>query len=259
MPAGKRPAFQFYPGDWLRDPAVRSVSLAARGLWTDMLCLMFESDRKGYLCVNGKPVSAAVLARMTGGTTDEVSQLLTELEASGVFSRTEHGMIYSRRMVRDENKRQLCKEAGKRGGNPVLLNGSTLKGHSKGSPRVGVKPKLTPSSSSSSSETSEEVSPPLPPNLDTAEFRSAWEDWLAFRRKKRKPVSEDGGRDTLADLAKYGPEIAVATIRRSIRSDWQGLFPEREGERGKSSPGRKAATLEDLAKLEEEMHRGRST
>jgi len=33
--ASKRPAFQFYPGDWRRDTALQSVSLAARGLWIE--------------------------------------------------------------------------------------------------------------------------------------------------------------------------------------------------------------------------------
>ena len=47
----------FYPGDWFKDPALRSVSLAARGLWIDMLCLMFEGDHRGYLPhATGKPV-----------------------------------------------------------------------------------------------------------------------------------------------------------------------------------------------------------
>jgi hypothetical protein len=87
----------------------------------DMLSLMHENDRRGYLQVNGKPVTAELLARMTGGSTDEVSRLLQELEDSGVYSRTEDGCIYSRRMVRDEHKRALCAEAGRRGGgNPAF-------------------------------------------------------------------------------------------------------------------------------------------
>lgn len=28
----KLPSFQFYPGDWMKDPSLRSVSLEARGL-----------------------------------------------------------------------------------------------------------------------------------------------------------------------------------------------------------------------------------
>ncbi len=59
MSASKLPAFQFYPGDWLKDPAVRSLPLEARGLWIDLLCIMHESDRRGYLELNGNGVSFA--------------------------------------------------------------------------------------------------------------------------------------------------------------------------------------------------------
>jgi biotin operon repressor len=86
----------------MKDPAVRSVTVAARGLWIDMLCLMHESDRRGYLQhATGRPVSAEQLARMTGCSASEVARLLRELEECGVFSRTEAGVIYNRRMVLD--------------------------------------------------------------------------------------------------------------------------------------------------------------
>ena len=128
----KQPGFYLYTGDWMKDPALRSVSYAARGLAIDMFVLMHESDRRGYLQLNGKPVTAEQLARMTGGSTDEVSRLLQELMDSGVFSCTDEGMYYSRRMVREEAKREKCAAAGKKGGgNPIL----TFKGQDKGSPK----------------------------------------------------------------------------------------------------------------------------
>lgn len=131
---GKLPASQWYWADWMKDPAVRSVSYAARGLWMDMLSIMHQSDRRGYLQVNGKPVTAELLARMTGGSTDDVSRLLQELDDSGVFSRSETGIIYNRRMVRDEHKRALCSEAGKKGGgNPTFI------GQTKGPPKGSAK------------------------------------------------------------------------------------------------------------------------
>jgi len=149
----KQPGFYLYTGDWMKDPALRSVSYAARGLAIDMFVLMHESDRRGYLQLNGKPVTAEQLARMTGGSTDEVSRLLQELMDSGVFSCTDEGMYYSRRMVREEAKREKCAAAGKKGGgNPIL----TFKGQDKGSPKgtdkglleiekeIEVKPKEKP-------------------------------------------------------------------------------------------------------------------
>lgn len=93
----------------MKDPELRSVSVGARGLWIDMLSLMFECDRRGHLTVNGKPVTAEMLARMTGVSTDEVSRYLQELDNSGVFSRLEDGTIYSRRQIRDEHDRTKTK------------------------------------------------------------------------------------------------------------------------------------------------------
>jgi hypothetical protein len=192
----KLPSFQFYPGDWMKDPGLRSVSLEARGLWMDMLCLLFESGRRGYLQhATGKPVTPEQLARMTGGSTEQVSRLLQELEDSGVFSRTEHGTIYSRRMIRDERKRSACSEAGKKGGGNPDFHGTkdlrpTFKGQSKGQSKGGCKgeSKQNPKASSSiSSSTSSSKQTPLPP-----EGGSEAEDlfpvfWEHYPLKVKKP------------------------------------------------------------------------
>lgn len=138
----KYPAFWFYPGDWMKDTDLRAVSVAARGLWMDLLCLMWESDKRGYLVLSsGKTATTEQLARMTGNAPEFVAELVTELEECGVASRTEEGVLFSRRMVRDESKRRKCSKAGKKGGgNPRLRTfkgGSKghVKGESKGTPK----------------------------------------------------------------------------------------------------------------------------
>ena len=108
------PAILFYTGDWLKDPAVRCMSLGARGLWIDMLCLMYESPTRGYLSLmDGKPVTAVQLARMVGGTLKEIESLLSEMRGCGTFSVTDDGVMFSRRMVADEELRELKSKAGK--------------------------------------------------------------------------------------------------------------------------------------------------
>ena len=172
----KRPAFQFYPGDWLRDTGLRSCSAAARGLWMDILCFMHEGSPYGYLKVNHKVILAPNLARMCGLTLEETEGCLAELAEAGVFETDEEGVIFSRRMIRDEelrNKRAAC---GHLGGNPTL----------KDNPKVGVclstevKQKPTPSSSSSSSSsntsTKVEVGAPKKSYLLDEEF------WAEMRR-----------------------------------------------------------------------------
>jgi hypothetical protein len=116
----KRPAFQFYPGDWLRATELRACSVGARGLWIDMICLMHEGSPYGHLKVGGKVIHAANLARMVGATLSEAEGWLGELEEAGVFSRDDAGCIFSRRMVRDEEVRAARAAGGILGGNPAL-------------------------------------------------------------------------------------------------------------------------------------------
>lgn len=111
-----QPAIWFYPGDWLREPGLRSCSLEARGLWIDTISLMHEGQPYGHLRF-GKDILPAVLpiilARMVGSDATTVERCLTELEEAGVFNRTESGVIYSRRMVRDAEIRRKRAEGGK--------------------------------------------------------------------------------------------------------------------------------------------------
>jgi len=97
----KRPSLQFYPGDWLRDAALRSVSFAARGLWIDLLCLMHDGDPYGHLAVNGAALSPATVAQMVGAAPKVYAKLFAELAAAGIPSTRPDGMVYSRRLVRD--------------------------------------------------------------------------------------------------------------------------------------------------------------
>lgn len=162
----RRPAILFYSGDWLKDPSLRACGLAARGLWIDMLCFMHQSPDLGHLrSPAGKPLTIEQLSRMTGSQPSEVSALVAELESLGVCSRTEDGAIYCRRMVRDEEKRRLSVEAGKKGGNPALKPEGRVNPPDKGGEAGGLTPgltggiKLSSSSSSSSSSRSKDSCP----------------------------------------------------------------------------------------------------
>lgn len=100
----KLPAIQFYPGDWLRDN-VSGCSLEAQGLWLRMLILMHDCERYGYLAMNGAPIPPDSIARRCGCTPAQYATLLAELTAHGVPGVSQDGTIYSRRMVRDSQKR----------------------------------------------------------------------------------------------------------------------------------------------------------
>ena len=111
-----RPAFQWYPDDWLSEAGLRTCELSARGLWIDLLCFMFRMPERGKLRINRRPMSLAELSRMVGKPEAEVEANLKQLLDLGVAEKSDDGTIYSRRMVADESKRQAKVRAGRKGG-----------------------------------------------------------------------------------------------------------------------------------------------
>jgi hypothetical protein len=99
------PWLQFYPSDWLSD-SVAGCSLAAQGLWFRMLFVAHNSQRYGYLEADGRAIPDEQLGRRCGcANVEGYRTLLAELFSAGVPSRTPEGVIYSRRMVRDQQDR----------------------------------------------------------------------------------------------------------------------------------------------------------
>lgn len=138
----KRPAFQFYPGDWLRSTDLRSVSVGARGLWIEMICLMHEGQPYGYLRVGNKGIDNGTLARISGCSVSECDMWTAELLAAGVCSK-EGDTYLCRRMIRDERIRNSRAA----GGIKSIEHPNTCK------PRVPLTPPLgvPPASASASS------------------------------------------------------------------------------------------------------------
>ncbi len=171
----KRPAFQFYPADWRKDPALSACSLAARGLWIELMCIAHEGGTYGVLSINGKPMAPAQIARMVGESPSSVVKLLAELEDAGVFSRDEQGCIFSRRMVKDEHVRNVRADAGRLGGNPKLLK-------QKDKQKDNREPPPSSSSSSSSSEKEDSAGEPA----ESPGFAEFWKAWPSNDRKQAK-------------------------------------------------------------------------
>lgn len=86
---------------------------------------MHQSEKRGFLEINGKKIPENSLSMMLHLDKQKLSKSLGKMRDLGIFSETESGVIYCRRMVRDEEIRQIRKEAGKKGGNPNLLNQKT--------------------------------------------------------------------------------------------------------------------------------------
>uniref|UniRef100_A0A6M3XX50 Uncharacterized protein n=1 Tax=viral metagenome TaxID=1070528 RepID=A0A6M3XX50_9ZZZZ len=111
------PYMPFYVGDWRKAPDIRALTLEERALWFEMLCLMWESPRRGYLTVDGEtPIDDKTLARMIGEDSSVITEIKQVLASVSIYSVEETtGIIYNRRMVKDENIRLSKSIAGKLG------------------------------------------------------------------------------------------------------------------------------------------------
>lgn len=189
----KLPAFQFYPGDWMKDPDLRRCSLAARGVWVDMLCLMFECEQRGVLATGGSPWSRTDVAQAVGGNGDVTLRCIDELVAKGVCKVREDGALYSKRQVEDEEKRAETRQRVANHREKHSCNAVS---------NASVTPTYQPSSSSVSSSASAAEEPPvalghernrsMPPILESIPgFRDAWERWmvdLSARNRGKSPT-----------------------------------------------------------------------
>lgn len=112
----KNPSDMMYWNDWANDPNLRACSLAARGLWMEMLCIMARAIPYGELRIERKPLSNIELARLVGATPRAVEILLQELSEKSVFDRTKGRVIFNRRMKRQRILSESRANAGRKGG-----------------------------------------------------------------------------------------------------------------------------------------------
>lgn len=178
---GKQPAFQFFPGDWFKDPELRSCSLEARGAWFEIICLMVECKPMGLLSTSGVAWDEERIAMALGGCDNSVTRAIEELKTKGVLRKNHHGFFFSKRLVelRRErvkwNKRKKNQRVRAKNVLPdVPLDVSPLSHLSSSSS----------SSSSSTSKTKEREETPSAPNGAFDGF------WLSYPRKVGRKEAE---------------------------------------------------------------------
>jgi hypothetical protein len=208
----KNPSSVWYWNDWLLDPGVRMCSMAARGFWLEMLAIAAAATPYGHVVINGAPCSICDLATATNQRKQDVSRWIRELEKRGVFSRTEDGTIFCRRMVREaEARREKASHRGKarppkvahpqRDTNqPDLLDNSSRKTE-----------KFTDSDSDSVavSQDSPSTSKPLPESLDAPRARPE-------SSEKHGKGNPEGGRCAPLDRPPKSPALK-AKIRAQLQ------------------------------------------
>lgn len=121
----------FMPGDWLRNAKLRRCSLAERGAWIEVMCLLHDSDTYGVLHWPLKEIAAAanvplptikalaakdVLKGCDTGACAGFSFVPTtgrkENDPVILLAAQEGPVWYSSRMLRDEYIRQVRADAG---------------------------------------------------------------------------------------------------------------------------------------------------
>lgn len=202
---------KFYTSDWRNDPALKMCSMAARGLWIEMICLMHQATPYGHLLVNGQCPTDAQLAVLVGAPSDQIAALLGELEAAGIFSRTKEGTIYSRKLSRMAKKAATARNNGRKGGNPSLRKERDNQPSDKGRVKGEDKPQK-PEARSQSSSVSKDTAPPGARDPSKVVF----DEGVALLARSGLP--EKRARPILGKWrSQYGDEAVISALGRAQR------------------------------------------
>jgi hypothetical protein len=106
---------------------------------------MFLSPQPGYLIVNDQILDKELVRKFAGIEKKLFNKIWKELNEFGIIKSDERGVFFSKRMIEDEQLREIRRGFGSLGGNPNLNPKVNIKVNQK------VNQKPTPSSSSSSS------------------------------------------------------------------------------------------------------------
>ena len=104
----KRPAFQLYTGDWLKDPNLSMCTPLTRGIWIDLICSIHELNSNGK--ITG---SYEQLSRICRCTKNEITNAIDELKNTKTANVTicnGNVTVTSRRMKREYEERDNTKK-----------------------------------------------------------------------------------------------------------------------------------------------------
>jgi hypothetical protein len=138
--SGKAPSIQFYYKDWLTDERLTRASKRAKGVWIDLIAISCDLPTPGVFRDENGSFSGRVVVELLSGSRRENNAGFNELVRRNIIKQDGDGTFYIKRVKRDMELRRIRRDAGKKGGNPILLNQS---------PNQNAKQKPTPSSSTS--------------------------------------------------------------------------------------------------------------
>jgi len=215
------------------------VGPEVRGVWIDLLCAMMNAEPYGHLAVNGKPMSDEQAARLTGIDIGTFKAILKEIEDAGISSRTDAGMLYSRRLVRDYEKFMAASANGKKGGgNPALskqANTDSKQESRDQKPEArSQKPEARGALKVPFKGTNKDVV--IPDCLANVEgFADAFAAWVEYRAAKRAKATERVKATILKRLSER-PDQAVAALDTCMAAGWTDVKWDWIDNRNKAQP-----------------------
>ena len=196
---------QFNPNDWWQEPGLRAATLATRGAWIDICCLMWKSPHRGVLELpNGCSPDAQQLARILGCSEQELSTVQAELYGLAIADKSSDGRMICRRMLREASTARVRSEKAARGGkakaaraqgllNPAIRETESPKDRESEKPRTE---KENPDLGRDGSETArpDKSSPasPTDPKADENEKAVKVRNWFAACYQKVNGVDIPG-------------------------------------------------------------------
>ena len=118
----KRPAFLFYPGDFLKDPGLSTLDYHHIGVFITLLCYAHQAGGELRYCEGGDPFTISDLAQTLGLEADETQKVIDTLIRRGCLKkRDDDGCLYNARMVRDCEEAQEYHENRKRASHAGVL------------------------------------------------------------------------------------------------------------------------------------------
>lgn len=243
---GKRPSFQFYPGDWLKDVCLSGCSPQTRGIWIDLLCHIDQLETGE---ITGTIQAMSQRCRCTPA---QMRKAIKELEETGTAFVQKNGKkitVHSKRMLRDSEKRRAEQERKNAERTSAKGNPSEI------CPAV-VRDLSTPSSSSTSSSDiihTQKADPHWPDPI-IAELEKVWpEDARRSKAKIMESVSSainasPDPDDARARMLKNAP-LYLAECDREDRfvkhlqnwiadGDWSAEYSEKPNAASRSKKGR---------------------
>ena len=233
-------SFRWWINDYMTSTVRRRCSLEARGLYLDILMLLYSSPRPGYACetVNGTLRYLDQQEILSDVGADDRGSLFAQLETWGALIRDEDGWYNPKAVEVAENEidfREKKRESGRKGGIAKATNAKQRSSGASSSASGSLLANVYPPDPDPDpdpdpeSESPTPLSPPSPWGGTTARgrqvrgFRTGAMRW--FQNGQREEAEELLERAHRWEVAKQArPHVDTQRARMEIEREWERLI-----------------------------------